>query len=186
MNLFLNSSGAQSCVNNPNVDQRGDAYIRSGRQVIVPRARFNCNGRITIVRVSMLPIQFGGSNLPLFQVWHPTSVNSSVYNIIDEVQLPRGTYIGNIITGYYSASLSLNSNSQIEFQSGDVIGYYQPSNPRRVIRSVQTSGYTSYSNAVTSPLTSININNVENRETDLRPLIEVMFGKNCSYIARAS
>ena len=78
---------------------------------------------------------------------------------------------------YYHASLSLNSSSQIEFQSGDVIGYYQPSDPQRLIWSIQTSGYTSYSNSVTSPSTSIDTNNVDNIETNRQPLIAVMFGK---------
>ena len=144
--------------------------------MIVPNARFDCNGKITNVAVSMSPQPF--SNFPLFQVWHPTSPNSSVYNKIGEIQLPGGEFI-QVGAGrnYHSASLSLNSSSQIEFQSGDVIGYYQPSSPRWSIWSIQTSGYNSYSNTVTSPSTSIDTNNVNNTETDRQPLIEVMFGK---------
>ena len=119
-----------------------------------------------------------GNNLPLFQVWHPTEVNSSTYNKTSEVQLPEGNFIAvGINSNYFSASLSFNSNSQIEFQSGDVIGYYQPSNPRRLIGSIQTSGYTSYSNNVTTSSTSIDTNNVDNVEANRQPLIEVMFGK---------
>ena len=135
-----------------------------------------------------LIIQLFRSSLPLFQVWHPISVNSSAYNKTGEVQLPPGGYIGNIGTGYFSANLSLNSSSQIEFQSGDVIGYYQPSDSRRLIWSVQTSGYTSYSNTVTTPSTSIDTNNVNNIENNRQPLIAVMFGKMYiySYIAIAS
>ena len=150
--------------------------IDDGRQVIVPNARFSCNGRITNVAASMKG-QFG-SNLPLFQVWHPTLLNCNTYNKAGEVPLGAGNYrsVGGY-QGYYYVSKSLNSNRRIEFQSGDVIGYYQPYNPRRVIYSIQTSGYISYSNTVTSPLTSININNVDNTETDRQPLIKVTFGK---------
>ena len=146
--------------------------------MIVPNARFRCNGRITNVAVSMQGQIATGSNHPVFQVWHPTQLNSSTYNKIDEVQLTGGEYInidGSI--GYHYASISLNRNSQIEFQSGDVIGYYQPSNSRRLIQNIQTSGYTSYSNTVTSPLTSIDISNVDNIEIDHQPLIEITFGK---------
>ena len=144
--------------------------------MIVLSARFNCNGRITNVVVSMSNQPFG--NLPLFQVWHPISPNSSVYNKIGEIQLPAGEFIPvDTRRAYYSAILSLNSSSQIEFQSGDVIGYYQPSNPRRLIWSIQTSGYNSYSNTVTSPSTLIDINNVDNIEANRQPLIAVMFGK---------
>ena len=160
-------------MNNPNVNQRGQLIIDDGRQVIVPNARFNCNGRITNVAVSMQ--ENFGNGYPLFQVWHPTALNSSTYNKIGEMKLPGGNFIR--IGQYYYVSLSLNKSSQIEFQSGDVIGYYQPSNPRRRIRSIQTSGYTSYSNNATSPLSSIDINNVDNTEHDHQPLIEVMFGK---------
>ena len=144
--------------------------------MIVPNARFNCNGRITNVAVSMR--EWFGKSYPLFQVWHPTSLNSSTYNKTGEVQLSAGDFIG-IGQGksYYHVSLSFNSDSQIEFQSGDVIGYYQPSNPQRRIWSVHTSGYTSYSNTVTSPSTSIDINNVDNTETEHQPLIKVTFGK---------
>ena len=144
--------------------------------MIVPNAAFNCNGRITNVAVSMQRIFFRGSNFPLFQVWHPTSINSNSYSIIGEVQLPNGNAIDSFF-GPYLANVSLDSNSQIEFQSGDVIGYYQPSYSRRRIWSIQTSGYTSYSNNVTSPSTTFDINNVYNTETDRQPLINIMFGR---------
>ena len=159
---------------NPNVNQRGPVAIGDGRQVIVPNARFNCNGRITNTAVSM--INWFGENYPLFQVWHPTSLNSSTYNKTAEVQLVADNFIS-IGQGrsYYHVSLSLNSSSQIEFQSGDVIGYYQPSSSRRLISSIQTSGYTSFSSTVKS--STIDINNVDNIDTNLQPLIKVMFGK---------
>ena len=143
--------------------------------MIVPSARFNCNGRITSIAVSMS--SQSGSDFPLFQVWHPTTLSSSTYTKTGEVQLPQGSREGRRQDRYYHANLSLNSNSQIEFQSGDVIGYYQPSNPQRLIWSIQTSGYTSYSNTVSSPTTSIDTNNLENVENDRQPLIAVMFGK---------
>ena len=142
--------------------------------MIVPNARFNCNGRITNVTVSMRG-WFRGNNVPLFEVWHPTSPNSNNYNRISYIQLPAGNFIWR--RNYYSANVSLNSNNQIEFQSGDVIGYYQPSDPSRLVWSIETSGYTSYSKVVASPSTSINTNNVNNTETNRQPLIAVMFGK---------
>ena len=169
-------AGGQTCVNNPNVNQRGQQSVSSGRQVIVPRAAFNCNGRITDIAVSMRG--WFGSNVPLFQVWHPTSLNSTTYNKTGEVQLPVGNFIlSSSLTVYYYASLSLNNNNQIEFQSGDVIGYYQPSNPARVLWSIQTNGYISYSNTVSNASTLIDINNADNSDNNHQPLIEVMFGK---------
>ena len=35
-----------------------------------------------------------GTNYPLFQVWHPISLNFSTYNKIGEVKLPGGDFIG--------------------------------------------------------------------------------------------
>ena len=119
-----------------------------------------------------------GSNLPLFQVWHPTSLNSTTHNKIGEVQLPAGNRTGSSSsTRYYYANLSLNSNNQIEFQSGDVIGYYQPSDPARGIWSIQTNDYISYSNTVSNPSMSIDISSADNTDNNRQPLIEVMFGK---------
>ena len=160
------SDGQQTCVNNPNVNQRGEVSIGNGRQVIVPNATLNCNGRITNIAVSMQLGNIFGSSLPLLQIWHPTSVNSASYTVTGEVQLPAGNYIGGLLSGYFFVNMSLNSSSQIGFQSGDVIGYYQPSDAQRRIWNIQTSGYTSYSNTVTSPSTSIDINNVDNIETN--------------------
>ena len=123
-----------------------------------------------------------GTNRPLFQVWHPTSLTSPIYHKISEVELPLGDFIAEagLALNYYFANLSLNSSSQIEFQLGDVIGYYQPTNTTRLIYNIQTTEYISYSSAATSSLISININNITNFEIQHLPLIEVTFGKTCN------
>ena len=171
-------SGGQICLNNPNVNRRGQVTIAGGRQVIVPNARFNCNGRITSVAVSMESV-LDATNYPIFQVWNPTatSFQSNNYSKIGEVQLSDGSLKDVGQESYYYVNISLNSSSRIEFQLGGVIGYYQPSHPQRRIWSIQTSGYISYSNTVTSPSTTIDIKHVDNTENDRQPLIKVMFGK---------
>ena len=144
--------------------------------MIVPSARFNCKGRISSIAVSQFQSLVPGSNFPLFQVWRPTLPNSTTYNKVVEFILSLGTLrVDGAGRNYYHMNASLDT--QTEFQSGDVIGYYQPSDPRRSIWSIQTSGYTSYSNSITSPSTSIDISNVDNIDTDRQPLIAVMFGK---------
>ena len=181
MYASINMLGSQTCINNPDVNQRGQVSIDSGRQVIVPSTKFYCNGRITNIAVSMEFIP-SGSSFSIFQVWCPVSPLSSSYTIIGEVQLPAGDLVGSSSTGYCFASLAVNGNSQIEFQSGDVIGYYQPTDPRFKIWNIQTSGYTSYSNTITSSSTSIDTNSVNSIENDRQPLIEVTFGKNTNII----
>ena len=144
--------------------------------MVIPAARFDCSGRITSVAVSMRWFRVSGPD-PLFQVWRPASPSSSIYSKIDEVELPSGDRRGTFTRNYYFANLSLSGNNRIEFEPGDIIGYYQSSDSRRSIRNIQTSGYTSYSNAASSPSTSFDINNAGNTDTDRQPLTEVLFGK---------
>ena len=156
-------------------------YISSEREVIVPRARFNCNGRIKYVVASMHMLDLKGINTPSFQVWHPTSRYSSTYEKIGEVQLPAGILIDSNHNGdYYYSKMKLNSSNQIEFQSGDVIGYYQPSNLQQVIWSIETNEYTSYvrnTSTATRFLALVDIESVMYTTINFQPLIEVVFGK---------
>jgi len=176
MCLFSLIVDGQSCINNPDVNRNGEAVIQQGRQVVVPDANFSCNGRITSVAVSML---FSGltADFPLFQVWRPSTPNSSVYEKIGEVQLPGGDFIGDLLDNYFLANVLLSDSEQIEFQFGDIIGYYQPADPRRLIWSIETTGYTAYSNSVASPTDIIDISNVDNVENERQPLVAITFGK---------
>jgi len=174
--LLLYPAGGQSCINNPNVNQRGSDLIDGGRQVIVPSAMINCTGRIVGISVSMNWNGLQTLHFPVVQIWRPSSPGSSVYNRLGGVELSRGNFIGQFrAVGYYYQRLLIRGS--IDFQFGDVIGYYQPSQPRREIWNIQTSGYTSYSNNVNSPSNTIDINNVDNVEIDRQPLIELQFSK---------
>jgi len=114
---------------------------------------------------------------PKIQVWRPSSPGSSVYNRINQATVSQGTILGVSGDRYYFDRFPVTNF--IDFQPGDVIGYYQPSQSRRVIWNIQTSGYTSYSNDTNhSNITIIDINNVDYVEPDRQPLIELQFGKN--------
>ena len=173
---IVNLSGAQACLNNPSVTQKGQVTINSGRQVIVPNARFNCNGKITNVAASMKDLS-GGTNYPIFEVWYPY-IYSGSYMKIGKVHFSVGSLKGAGQGSHYYAIISLNSSSQIEFQSGDVIGYYQPSNTRQ-IWSIQTDEYTSYSYVYTGPyaLDLLHIYSDGMSIDNYQPLIKVMYGK---------
>ena len=153
------------------MSQIGTDLVPSGRQVIVPNARFNCTARVTHIAASL---GFGdlGSNPPVIQIFRPSSPGSSVYNSITQIQAT-----GEINIGFNHFFLNL-SISNVKVQPGDVIGYYQPSDPQRRIWSISTSGYISYSNNAKSSATTIDINNVDNVEFDIRPLIEASIGKH--------
>ena len=171
---MVNLLGAQACVNNPNIARKGQVTIGTGKQVIVPNARFNCNGRITSVAASMKDLS-GATNYPIIEVWRPY-IYSGSYIKIDEVHFSAGSLKGAGQGSYYYANISLNSSSQIEFQSGDVIGYYQPSNSRQ-IWSIQTDEYTSYSYTGPRALDLLYIYSEGINVTNYQPLIKVMYGK---------
>jgi len=167
-------TGGQNCIDNPRIYQNGSHASFPGRQVIVPNASINCTVRITRVAVSMAFGGFLDGNLPLVQIWRPTSPGSGVYDRVVEMKLSEGTFLnGN--SGYYLAISPFSHQS--DFQRGDVVGYYQPKSPLRTIWTSNTNGYTSYSNNVNSSSNTIDISNVDNVETDRQPLIELQYGK---------
>ena len=151
----------------------------AGSQVIVPSASINCDVRIIGLIVSMNFGGFSNGGLPFFQIWRPSSPGSSVYSRIYQAQLLDGIFLGNPHNGYYFGNFVLRNPA--EFQSGDVIGYYQSSMPLRTIWNIETSGYTSYNNNANSPATTINISDVDNEENDRQPLIELLYGKSTKH-----
>ena len=72
--------------------------------------------------------------------------------------------------------MTCTGDNRIEFQSGDVIGYYHPNEVRYRLWTIETIEYTSYSRDEGSPPTVFNINNVDNSDTS-QPLIQVLYGK---------
>ena len=82
---------------------------------------------------------------------------------------------------YYLGNVSCTGNSRIEFQSGDVIGYYHANEVRYRLWNIGTVGYTSHVRDEGSPLNTFNINNVNDSQTR-QPLIQVLYGKIRSYI----
>ncbi|XP_065899772.1 uncharacterized protein [Dysidea avara] len=168
-------SGGQSCIDNPDVNQKGTNLIPSGRQVIIPNIRFNCTVRITHIAVSLA---FGdlGSNPPMIQIWRPLFPGSTVYSNLGQVRIPSGKFKA---FNHLFVNLTISNSDDINFVPGDVIGYYQPLNATRLIWSIETSGYTSYSNNVNSARNRIDISNVDNVETNQQPLIELSFDIRC-------
>jgi len=174
MHLF---QGGQNCLNNPDVNQQGSAMISLGQQVIIPNARFNCTARITDIAVSL---SFGnlGINPPLIQLWRPLILGSSVYNRIAQVEIPLGDLIA---FNHLFVNMSVRGNN-IEALPGDVLGYYLSFNSTRRIGSIQTSGYTAYSNDANISATTIDISDVDNVEPNQQPLIELSFGKGSLHV----
>ena len=113
---------------------RGNNVASFTGQVIVPRSSFSCNGRMTGCATS-LQIAEDIGDFPIVQVWHP--INFTFYTRVGtaygltEDDINRTTdHYDNV---YYLGNVSCTGNDINEFQSGDVIGYYQSDRPRYLL-----------------------------------------------------
>jgi len=165
----LHSTGGQTCINDvDDVRLIGSDQISNNRIVIVPLLSFTCNGRITNIRVR-LSDDGTGNNFPYVQVWRP----SQVYNLVDEVQI-QSSHITRLT--FQEANILLTGNNRTQFQSGDVVGFYNPSDSRYTIRVITTPGYVFYV-FTGSTATSLDLNNADNTPMGRQPLIQFTIGK---------
>ena len=134
--------GGQECTDYVDMLEHGHDVMDHNRLAIIPRLNFTCSGRITSIRARMW-LEAGNSNYPFFQVWRPASVNS--LTIIGEVQLQSDDQLYEVYGDVRIATINLTAgNNTIEFQSGDVVGYYHPPDARLRVITRQTDGYILY------------------------------------------
>ena len=143
----------------------------NNRIVIVPSLNFTCNGRITNIRVRIKP-DGTGDNFPYIQVWR-LSPSSRLYNLVNEVQI-QSSHLNTQLM-YLEANIPLTGNRR-QFQSGDVIGFYNPSDSRYEIRDITTPGYVFYV-FEGSTATSLDLNNANATPMRRQPLIQFKFRK---------
>ena len=145
--------------------------------MIVPESDFSCNGRITGYLISLEDASSSARDYPIVQVWRRNHTNQQLYNRVNTLCALTRSNITNM-GEYYLGNVSCTGNERIEFQSGDVIGYYHANEVRRRLWTTDTTGYTVYERDVNSPLDTLNINASDVVKTENRqPLIQVMFGK---------
>ena len=160
-------------MSNPNVSTPGYGAFTDATQLISPSFSFNCNGRIAGITISMHGTSDIRGYLPVLQVWRPRSSDSNVYSEIAQIQVNNfGTHITNT---HYIYNASLNGSDQVEFQSGDVIGYYHPLHSIRKVRMDSNPNYTLYYKGnVNYAVGTINISSEEYIKVAFQPLISVM------------
>ena len=159
----------QNCATVVNVQRQGSNTLNTNTQVI-SNSGFSCHGRITGFAVSLEYID-GLNSRPSIQVWRPSG---STYTRISQYQLNQRDITE--LASYALASVSFVGDERIEFQSGDVIGYYLPNNPRYTVWNIETVGFVSYSTSADNALASVSINDA-NVETNRQPLIQMTIGK---------
>ena len=169
-----NFVGKESCIDSVNVHQIPNEKVSTNKLVIVPDFKFICNGRITSIR-ARVEKNSNSAKFPSFQVWRPSSVDSPIYNKVDEVDMSLTDQVTNNIL-----YIKLTGNNAIEFQSGDVIGYYHPSNSRYLVTHIKNNtigGYVLYRFNVEPLENSAEINISRGKVTRYaRPLLQFTVG----------
>ena len=164
--------GGQECTDSVDVQQDGNNQINHDRLAIIPRLNFTCNGRITSIRARVWRNN-NRNDYPYFQVWRRTSVGSTVYNKIGEVQLQSNNQVTKGSNNKREANIDL-TNNPIEFQSGDVVGYYHPPDTHYSVPTVQTDGYRLHQ--FSGSPESVDLNN-SNGDNNRQPLIQFTVGR---------
>ena len=174
--------GSQTCTDSLQEDKDSLGCNTLG---IVPRLSFTCSGRITgIIAKVRRNTNTRKTDYPFFQVWRPLSIDSMVYNKAGEVQLQDSQVSQCKLKSHLRnerciANVVLTGNDTIEFQSGDVVGYYHPCNARYKVRTKQSNEIALYQFGGSPALTSrcVNLNNADdNIRKKQRPLIQFVIG----------
>ena len=169
MDLLLDG---QVCTDTVNVQQLGFT-IASNRLAIIPRLNFTCNGRITSIRARVLGPRSRRNSFPSFQVWQLASVDSRVYNKTGEVRLQSNNQVITGVSGLREADIILTGTSRMEFQSGDVVGFYHPPSARYQVITIQTNEYRLYQFEGSSDSVTL----VGEGENNRQPLIRLTVGQ---------
>ena len=158
------------------IQQNGNSELKHDRISIIPRLNFACNGRITNIRARVRRPE-NRNNPSFFQVWRPSSANSTVYNRISQVQFSDDQVTGR--STYQTATITLTGSDKIEVQSGDVIGYYREGGARYRLRTIPTDGYTLYEfdGSSVNSHTSVNLISADHLRNARQPLIDFVIGK---------
>ena len=178
--VLMNNSllGGQFCTDSVDIQQNGQNQIGCGRLAIIPRLNFTCSGRITSI-TARVNFYNSRNDYPSLQVWRAESFGSTIYNKTGEVQLQPDDQVtgsGNQRT----VNIILTGNNTIEFQSGDVVGYYHPPQSCYRVRTIRTDGYRLYQFIGSPAPTSVNLSNANRNINERQPLIQFTIGK-CTF-----
>ena len=114
-------------------------------------------------------------------MWRPTSLSSTIYDKIGEVQLQPDDQVSTNGNNYWEANITLTGNNTIEVQPGDVVGYHHPPGARYLVMDIPTNEYWLYQfNGSTAP-NSINISERDVMLNYRQPLLQFTIVGMCSY-----
>ncbi|XP_065899217.1 uncharacterized protein [Dysidea avara] len=181
--IGITYADGQTCTDSVNVHQIGeDRLSTSGGVAIVPRLNFTCNGRILNIRVRVLPIT-SANILPYIQIWRPSS--SVTYDRVGQVQIQTTQLTRPPPEDWLEANIPLTGSNRLQFQSGDVIGFYHPSDFSHEIRTTRTDGYV-LRQFVGRYASSLALGDANNTLDNRQPLIQFEIDIQCNNIATPS
>ena len=163
------------CTDHVDMQQGGDNQFGRNRLAIIPHLNFTCNGRIINIRARVRRNN-NMNNFPSFQVWRPSQPGSVMYNRTGEVQLQSDDQVTTGSNGFLEMNIILTGDDRIEFQSGDVVGYYHPNSSRYQVRSLQTDEYVLYRFDVSPTPTSVGLSEANFMSQLRQPLIQFAVG----------
>jgi len=127
-----------------------------------------------------MDLESGNSSYPFFQVWRPLSSGSTIYNKRGEIQLQSDNQVTEVSGDTLVANISLSGNDRIEFQSGDVVGYYHPPQSHYQVRTLVPEEHTQqYKQFLLSGLAAKNSINLAINSSIIfgQPMIQFTIGK---------
>ena len=160
----------QTCIDMVNVQQQGNSQVNANSQVVVPRSRFSCNGRLTGYLVS-LNHDNAGDEYPHIEIWR---LDRPFYVKISEYVLTEGDITE--MNNYYFANVSFDTSEATQLQPGDFIGYYHPPSPRYTVWSVDTAGYVSYIISTRRLFGNLIATGILDSVNNTQPLIQILYG----------
>ena len=170
----LHPIDGQTCADRVTIQQNGYDLVNRHEIVIIPRLNFTCDGRITNIRVRIVPPFFLdiSNEYPYIQVWRPST--QMVYDKIGEIQVQRSQLSRPF---FFEGNIPLTDSDSILVQSGDVVGFYNPPGTDHYVRTIPTEGYVLYSFAGSIDTMSLNLSNATGSTGRHQPLIQFTFGK---------
>ena len=108
---------------------RPDRRIQHQHQAIIPSYKFNCCGNITEWGVDLNPAEENVTFNFEFQVWRPSPTVSGTgcYSLVNNF-IVRSTSIPTQPESEHVARVTPSPQDRLEFQPGDVLGFYVESN----------------------------------------------------------
>ena len=173
---YNNYIDGESCIDSVDIQQEPNSRFGRERLVIIPRLNFSCNGRVTNIR-ARVNRSLANTELTLlyFQVWRPLSSNSRIYNKISEFQFQSNDQVTKGIV-----NISLTGNA-MEFHSGDVIGYYQPSQTHYAVTDINIEGYVLYRFDISPPPNLVDLSEATRTFNARQPLLQFTIGNIIIY-----